>query len=93
MKIFLTVFFTVLFAELGDKTQLATMLFATDENTSRWMVFIAASLALITATALAVLLGGALTRFIPEIWLQRLAGVGFVIIGLWVLWSSSPGAT
>ena len=36
LKAFLTVFGAVFLAELGDKTQLATMLFATDQQISKW---------------------------------------------------------
>ena len=48
-KIFFTVFFTVFIAEIGDKTQLATMLFAAEAKTSKWVIFIGASLALTLA--------------------------------------------
>ena len=57
-KILLTVFLTVFIAELGDKTQLATMLFAADKEVSKVSVFIGASMALILASAVAVLAGG-----------------------------------
>ena len=54
-KIFITVFAAVFIAELGDKTQLATMLFAADREVSKWTVFMAASAALILASAIGVL--------------------------------------
>lgn len=56
-KVFLTIFGAVFIAELGDKTQLATMLFATDKEVSKYTVFFAASAALIVASALGVLAG------------------------------------
>ena len=46
-KIFATVFGTVFLAELGDKTQLATVLFASKTAASLWTIFIAASVALV----------------------------------------------
>jgi len=58
VKILLTVFGAVFVAELGDKTQLATLLFAADESVNKLTVFVAASLALMVATGLAVLAGG-----------------------------------
>lgn len=81
IKIFLTVFLAVLVAELGDKTQLATMLFAADKEVSKWTVFWAASAALVVASALGVLAGTFLSEFISERYLHYEAGVGFILIG------------
>lgn len=85
-KLFATIFFTVLLAELGDKTQLATMLFAADRDVSKWMVFAAASLALIVASAIGVAAGHLLSQYIDEKQLSMIAGIGFIAIGLWTLW-------
>ena len=84
-KIFFTVFVTVFLAELGDKTQLATMLFATDRGNSKLTVFLAASLAPIAATAIGVLAGHLLSQFISEKSLHIAAGIGFVLIGGFLL--------
>ncbi len=81
IKIFLTIFGTVFLAELGDKTQFATMLFATDRSTSRLTVFLAASLALAAATAIGVLAGHLLSQYLSEKLLQMVAGAGFLLIG------------
>ncbi len=81
MKAFLAIFFSVFFAELGDKTQLATMLFAADGRSSPMMVFAAAALALVTATGLAVLFGAAAERWLGFLPLKLIAGAGFLIIG------------
>jgi putative Ca2+/H+ antiporter (TMEM165/GDT1 family) len=85
-KIFLTVFATVFIAELGDKTQLATMLFASDKDVSKYMVFIAASAALIVASAIGVLAGSLLSNYINERYLHYIAGVGFILIGAFTLY-------
>jgi putative Ca2+/H+ antiporter (TMEM165/GDT1 family) len=85
IKILATVFFTVFIAELGDKTQLATMLFAADREVSKWTVFAGASLALVATSALGVLAGGLLTNLISPKQLQLVAGAGFVGIGIWTL--------
>jgi len=84
-KIFLTVFAAVFIAELGDKTQLATMLFAADKEVSRVTVFLAASAALIVATGLGVLAGSVLTQLISERLLHYVAGAGFIVIGVFTL--------
>jgi len=84
-KILLTVFIGVFIAELGDKTQLATFLFAADKDVSKITVFIGASLALILASAIGVLAGGVMSQYINEKLLHYLAGAGFIIIGIWTL--------
>jgi putative Ca2+/H+ antiporter (TMEM165/GDT1 family) len=80
------VFGTVLLAELGDKTQLATLLFATRNPQDRWLVFAAAAGALTLAAGLAVLAGGFLSQHVNTKLLARLAGVAFILIGAWTLW-------
>lgn len=87
-KIFLTIFVSVFLAELGDKTQLATMLFAADKEVSKYTVFIAASAALIVATALGVLAGSFLSDYINEKYLHYVAGVGFIAIGAVTLYNA-----
>ncbi len=85
-KVIATVFVAVFIAELGDKTQLATMLFASDKEVSKWAVFLGSSLALVAASGLGVLAGSALSNVMNPKLLTTIAGVGFVVIGVWVLW-------
>ncbi len=85
LKMFLTVFAAVFVAELGDKTQIATLLFAADGSVSKLTVFVAASLALIMTSAIGVLAGGFLAAHMQVRTLNLLAGSGFVVIGLWTL--------
>jgi len=87
-KIFLTVFGAVFIAELGDKTQLATMLFAADKDVNKYTVFLAASAALIVASAIGVLAGSLLSEYINEKYLHYIAGVGFIIIGAFTLYNA-----
>ena len=87
-KIFATIFASVFIAELGDKTQLATMLFAADKEVSRVTVFLAASAALIVASALGVLAGSLLSETINEKLLHYIAGVGFIGIGAFTLYTA-----
>ena len=84
-KVLLTVFGSVFVAELGDKTQLATMLFASDRQISKLTVFAGASLALIATSAIGVLAGGVISQYISEKHLQYVAGIGFIGIGIWTL--------
>ncbi len=84
-KIFITVFSVVFIAELGDKTQLATLLFAADKEVSKLTVFIGASLALILTSAIGVAAGGLISQFISEKTLHIIAGIGFITIGIWAL--------
>lgn len=84
-KTLLTVFGTVFIAELGDKTQLATFLFAADKHVSKWTVFVGASLALIAAAGLSVLAGGLIAQYVSEKTLRYIAGLGFIGIGVWTL--------
>ena len=85
LKVFFTVFAAVFIAELGDKTQLATMLFAADREVSKWTVFWGASSALIVATAIGIIAGTVLSEFINERYLNYIAGVGFILIGAFTL--------
>ncbi len=85
-KLFATVFATVFVAELGDKTQLATLLFAADKEVNKWIVFVAASLALVATSAIGVVAGHWLSQHISERQLSTVAGLGFIAIGVWTLW-------
>ena len=85
LKVFFTVFAAVFIAELGDKTQLATMLFAADREVSKWTVFWGASSALIIATVIGIIAGSVLSEFINERYLNYIAGVGFILIGAFTL--------
>ena len=84
-RILSTVFTSVFIAELGDKTQLATMLFASDRDISKLTVFAGAALALILTSALGVVAGSAVSQYVSEKFLHYLAGVGFIAIGVWTL--------
>jgi putative Ca2+/H+ antiporter (TMEM165/GDT1 family) len=79
-KLFFSTFAAIFVAELGDKTQLATLSFASGAN-SRWIVFAASALALVATSAIAVVAGEAVARVIPPIWIKRGAGVLFILLG------------
>lgn len=82
-KMLTTIFTTVFLAELGDKTQLATMLFSARNEQARLAVFFTAASALVLACAIGVLAGAVIGRYLNPRALARIAGVGFVLIGVW----------
>jgi putative Ca2+/H+ antiporter (TMEM165/GDT1 family) len=84
LRVLLSTFALLFVAELGDKTQLA-VISMTAKHKMPWMVFIGAALALVAVTALGVLGGEILTRFIPEAVLRKVAAVLFVGMGL-LMW-------
>jgi len=85
LKVLLTVFTTVFIAELGDKTQLATMLFAADKEVSKLTVFAGAALALILASGIGVLAGSLISNHVSSKLLSYIAGTGFIVIGVLTL--------
>jgi len=87
LKAFLATFAIVFLAELGDKTQLSVLLFASKSGKPGfpWDVCLGACLALVTATLIATLLGWAGKAIIPEKALHYVAAAGFVGIGVWLL--------
>ena len=80
-----SIFVAVFLAELGDKTQLATVLFASDRELSPLLVFIAAASALVLSTGLAVVVGSQGARYLEMIPVRLIAGLGFIAIGAWTL--------
>lgn len=84
-RLFATVFSTVFIAEFGDKTQLATVLYAADKGHPRWTVFMAAATALIVSSAVGVLAGSMLAEYVHPRFVRWIAGLGFIAVGLWIL--------
>ncbi len=79
-KLLASSFSLIFLAELGDKTQLATLALAAGGR-SRLTIFIGAALALVATSAIAVLAGEAVARVVPELWIKRAAGLGFLVLG------------
>jgi Ca2+/H+ antiporter, TMEM165/GDT1 family len=80
-KLFGSTFAAIFLAEVGDKTQLATLSLAAG-GSSRWAVFAGSALALVATSAIAVLAGEALSRAIPPVWVKRGAGALFIVLGI-----------
>ncbi len=85
-KLFLTVFASIFVAEMADKTQLVTLLFAADKAVSKWVVFLGSASALVLASAIGVLAGTMLSHVISVRVMSIVAGSGFMLIGAWTLY-------
>ena len=88
IKLLAMVFGTIFLAELGDKTQLATLLFAAREGSSLMTVFVAASSALIATTAIGVLAGAVISNYVDPRFLSYAAGAAFILVGVWTIWQA-----
>lgn len=84
LKAIFTTFLLVFIAELGDKTQLSTMILASKSN-SIWHVFIGSSIALILSSLLGVFAGSLIHKYIPLYYIQFISGGAFIIIGILLL--------
>ncbi|MEA5514839.1 TMEM165/GDT1 family protein [Nodularia sp. UHCC 0506] len=83
--IFATTFITIFLAEIGDKTQLSTLLMSAESH-APWVVFIGSGAALITTSLLGVLLGGWMAnRLSPKI-VEKSAGMMLMFISLMLFW-------
>jgi putative Ca2+/H+ antiporter (TMEM165/GDT1 family) len=85
LRVFATVFATIFIAELGDKTQLATLLYAAEAENPKLTVFAASASAPVLASALGVLGGVIISQYVTPKVLSWIAGVGFIAIGLWTI--------
>ena len=81
--VLVTTFTTVFLAELGDKTQLATLLLSAQSG-EPWLVFGGAALALICSSLVGVLVGRWLSKVMPPERLEQMAGFLMLGLGLWL---------
>jgi putative Ca2+/H+ antiporter (TMEM165/GDT1 family) len=84
LKLALSTFGVVFLAELGDKTQLATLSLAASGK-SRLAVFVGSAAALVVTSGIGVLVGEAVSRVVSPIWIHRVAGLAFVVMGILLL--------
>jgi len=80
LRVIASTFIMIFLAELGDKTQITTFAFASRTKSSL-SVFIGASSALILTSLIAVLIGEAVGRYVPEKITKITAGVIFLVFG------------
>jgi Ca2+/H+ antiporter, TMEM165/GDT1 family len=85
LQVFASTFVTIFLAELGDKTQVTTLLMSAQSH-KPWIVFAGAGSALVATSLLGVLLGRWLaTRLSPQL-LEKGAGVTLLIIAVGLVW-------
>ncbi len=77
----LTAFILVFLAELGDKTQLSTMILASKSD-NIWPTFIGSACALVLASLLGVLAGSLINKYIPEAYVHIGSGLAFILLGI-----------
>ena len=82
-SIFITTFSTIFIAELGDKTQIATLMLSA-ESGRPIIVFIGSSLALISSSVVGVLIGKWLSKKISPNRFASITGVLMIIISLYL---------
>ena len=85
LKLVSTVFVTIFVAELADKTQIATLLYASNAQHSKLSVFIGSALALMVASGVAVFAGAGLSNWFDEKLMGRVAGAAFILVGTWTI--------
>lgn len=92
MRDLAAMFLTVFLAEFGDKTQLATVLFASERKMSAWAVFAACGGALLFSAAIATFFGTVASRYLSGVPFKLIAGIGFILIGAWTVMQYYRGA-
>jgi len=86
-QIAITTFITVFLAEIGDKTQLTTLMIAAQSH-QPWIVFGGAAIALVSTSLLGVLAGKWLAKTFSPNLLNTLAGLSFLILSISLLWDA-----
>ncbi len=85
LKLIATVFATIIIAEIADKSQFVTLLYASNAQHSKLSVFIGSALALMVASGVAVLTGVVLSNWFDEKLMARVAGIAFILVGTWTI--------
>ncbi|WP_263971785.1 TMEM165/GDT1 family protein [Leptolyngbya ohadii] len=90
LQVFASTFFTIFLAELGDKTQLTTLLMAAESH-SPWIVFAGAAAALIATSAIGCWLGCWLSKRVSPQMLERSVGVLLLFVSALLVWDVIQG--
>ncbi|HXC30700.1 MAG TPA: TMEM165/GDT1 family protein [Stellaceae bacterium] len=87
----IAMFLTIFVAELGDKTQIATLLFAAEGKHAPLSVFLVCGGALVLGAGISVVIGTYGGQWLQHVPLKLFAGIGFTAIGLWTLFQYYRG--
>jgi Ca2+/H+ antiporter, TMEM165/GDT1 family len=85
LQIFASTFLTVLMAEIGDKTQVTTLLMSA-QSQAPWVVFLGAGAALVTTSLLGVLVGRWLAQRVSPRTLETSTGALLLFISVLLFW-------
>ncbi len=88
LKYLLGVAVAIFLAELGDKTQLAILSCSAARPQDRWLILFGAIIALSLSSLIATLCGSYLSKIISPFWINILAGILFIIMGILILHSA-----
>jgi putative Ca2+/H+ antiporter (TMEM165/GDT1 family) len=90
VKIFCSTFVTIFLAELGDKTQMTTLLMSAQSH-APWTVFLGAGSALVLTSLLGVWVGCWLSKRVSPKTLETSAGVLLLFISVLLIWDVVQG--
>ncbi len=87
-KLFIITFISIFLAELGDKTQLATMGFAVQNASAKWIIFAASASALVLASFLGVIFGNVILKYISPMYIKFGSAIMFLLIGSFLMYAA-----
>ena len=86
LSIFLTSFTTIFIAELGDKTQLATLMLSA-ESGKPLIVFVGSSIALLCSSIVGVLIGKLISTKISKEKFSLFTGILMTLVSIWIAYT------
>lgn len=90
VAIFVTTFLTIFLAEIGDKTQLSTLLMSAESH-SPWVVFLGSAAALITTSLLGVVVGSWMANRLSPKTVEKASGIMLLFISVMLFWDLIAG--
>jgi len=87
-RAFFVVFITIFLAEIGDKTNIAALLFSTRKEINKMTILGAATLAFVAATLVSIIVGTFIGNVIPRKVINYVSGIIFILIGIVIILSA-----